>query len=173
MKHIATTLTAFGDRVISKAPTVNYRNCKGLPNFIQEAKQLLVEVLQTDSDTMIDIMFLNKSNTQAVMFEEVKNDDGELGDYLQHTLDLVEHTSLLRGAVADKFREGKKLDHSQFQNIVNLTNFSLNVDLPIMSFDERQELFGQDDGVHQLVFPVLSANLKQVKMVVRLTSKNK
>ena len=121
---------------------------------------MLVEVLQTDPDTMIDIMFLNKSNTQAVMFEEVKNDEGELGDYLQHTFDLVEHTSLLRGAVVDKFREGKKLDHSQFQNIVNLTNFSLNVDLPIMSFDERQELLGQDGGVHQLVIPVLSANLK-------------
>ena len=113
MKHIASTLTVFGDRVISKAPTVNYRNCKGLPNFIEEAKQMLIDVLKTDSDIMIDIMFLNKSNTQAVMFEQAQNDDGELGDYLQHTLDLVEHTSLLKRAIAEKFREGKKLEHSQ------------------------------------------------------------
>ena len=134
---------------------------------------MLIDVLQTDSDTMIDIMFLNKSNTQAVMFEQGQNDDGELGDYLQHTLDLVEHTSLLKRAIAEKFREGKKLEHSQFQNIVDLTSFSVNVDLPIMSFQERQGLLGQTDGVHQLIFPILSSNLKQVKMVVRLTSRNK
>lgn len=160
LKHIASTLTVFGDRVISKAPTVNYRNCKGLPDFIEEAKQMLVEVLKTDSDMIVDIMFLNKSNTQAVTFEQVHNDEGDLADFMQHTLDLVEHMSLLKGAIAEKFREGKKLEHSQFSNIVNLTNFSMNVDLPIMSPEEKQGFLDQTESAHQLIFPILSANLK-------------
>jgi len=39
---------------------VNYNNFKGLPDFLEEMKQMLIEVLQIDGTVVLDIMFFNK-----------------------------------------------------------------------------------------------------------------
>lgn len=48
---------------------MNYNNFKGLPDFLEEMKQMLIEVLQIDGTVVLDIMFFNKKLQQACQFE--------------------------------------------------------------------------------------------------------
>ena len=125
--------------------------------------ELLRDVLGLSQGVFIDILYLNKSGTLACGFLTMPD-----GTVLKEEYDISRSNSILNQALRNDFIPGKILASSKFQNILSLRNFDSKSDLPLCV--DRHNLMQDPRGLHQLIHPIMTKNLKQVKMAIRLTS---
>lgn len=124
---------------------------------------MLEEVLNLGAEVQIDLLYLNKAGTLVCGFEQ----SGD-GTFLKQELEITEKRSLLKMAVHDTFIPGKLLGPSKFENILSNKSLNSKSDLPLT--ENRQRLLEDPRGLHQIVHPIMTKNLQNVKMVVRLTT---